>query len=334
MRFKTSQATEEFLEAAFARVGARNKAVLGRAGLLLALGQGLPSGFKASDSQGLELNDETVVGDELREVVRAALNYRAGNTLDEVGYRHWFRTYFEFGCFRLKQIWEEVNGDQTAFVAALLRLCDLNQIGEGIRAGEEPQAVVERPVLVQLTEGDEPWLLNAAGGNSLLIISGAPGRGKSQLALDLLMQVARQGVRFLFFDLKGELEENLPNPRQTENRQRFLHATGARYVRLISEGLPVNPLYRGRSEAENAQIAAEIASLVHAFAPQLGAKQKRIIREAYQALREPDFRSLATELEQRGEEGVALAIIEKIAQFNLFTEAPRAVPMERWLAGR
>jgi hypothetical protein len=334
VRFKTSQATEEFLEAVFARVGARNKAVLGRAGLLLALGQGLPSGYKPSDSQGLELNDETVTGDELKDAVRAALNHRAGVSLDEAAYRNWFRTYFEFGCFRLKQLWEEVGGDQSAFVAALLRQCDLSLTGAGQTGGvgpAMPQAIVEHPVRVMLTEEEEPWFLNAAGGNSLLIVSGAPGRGKSQLALDLLVQIARQGVRFLFFDLKGELEDSPSNPRQRENRQQFLNATGARYVRLITEGLPVNPLYRGNSEAENAQIASEIASLIHAFAPQLGAKQERIIREAYQALAQPDFQSLAAELQNRGEEGVALAVVEKIAQFHLFANADLALPMDRWL---
>lgn len=335
MRFKTSQQTEEFLESVFSRVGARNKAVLGRSGLFLALAQGVPTGFRPPDAQGVELNDETVVGDELRDVVRAALNHRLGGTLDENGYRQAFRTYFEYGCLRLKQLWEESSGDQANFVAALLKLSSLEAIGGDVGGrlrGIHPQAVVEHEVRVQLAVNDEPWALNAAGGNSLLIVSGAPGRGKSQLALDLLAQIAQQGVRFLFFDLKGELEENPTNARQTENRERFLRLTGARYVRLISEGLPVNPLVRGKNEVENAQIASEIASLIHAFAPQLGAKQERIVREAYQALLKPDFSGLADELEQRGERGVALAIIEKIAQFKLFATADDGISMEEWLS--
>jgi hypothetical protein len=47
---------------------------------------------------------------------------------------------------------------------------------------------------------------------------------------------------------------------------------------------------------------------------------------------EIEFPSLAEELEQQGETGVALAITEKIARFNLFASAVDAVPMERWLA--
>jgi len=78
----------------FPRVGARNQAVLGRAALFLALGENIPLQFKAKDSKGVTLNDEQVVGDELREVVRAALNHRAGRTLDESGYRQEFRRFF------------------------------------------------------------------------------------------------------------------------------------------------------------------------------------------------------------------------------------------------
>lgn len=334
MRFKTSQQTEDFLESVFSRVGARNKAVLGRSGLFLAIAQGVPTGFRPPDSQGVELNDETVVGDELKDVVRAALNHRTGGSLDENGYKQAFRIYFEYGCFRLKQLWEESSGDQANFVASLLKLSSLDAIGDvrGRFDGKRPQAVVEHEVRVQLVANEEPWTLNAAGGNSLLIVSGAPGRGKSQLALDLLGQISQQGVRFLFFDLKGELEENPTNARQTENRENFLRLTGAKYVRLISEGLPINPLVRGKSDVENAQIASEIASLIQAFAPQLGAKQERIVREAYQALRTPDFSALAEELEHRGERGVALAIIEKIAQFQLFATAENAILMEDWLS--
>jgi hypothetical protein len=178
----------------------------------------------------------------------------------------------------------------------------------------------------------EPWTINAAGGNCLTVISGKPGSGKSQMALDLLAQMSRQGVRFLFFDLKGELEEDPSNPQQMQTRNNFFDITGAKYIRLISEGLPINPLFPGKSEAESAQIASEVASLVGAFAPQLGANQERAIRDAFESLEAPDFYGLANELEQRGEKGVALSILEKISKFNLFARADNAQPIERWLS--
>ena len=78
MKFKPSIATEQFIEDAHQRVGARNKAVLGRSALFLALGEGVPSHFEPRDSRGKDLDDEIVINDKLRDVVRAALNHRAG----------------------------------------------------------------------------------------------------------------------------------------------------------------------------------------------------------------------------------------------------------------
>ena len=108
MKFDTSHDAHEFIDSVHARVGARNQAVLGRAALSLALGEGVPSGFRIKDSKGVTLNDEQVVGDELRDVVRAALHHRAGRPLDEAAYRQEFRRCFEFGCQRLKEVWEDL----------------------------------------------------------------------------------------------------------------------------------------------------------------------------------------------------------------------------------
>ena len=125
MKFDTSAETKEFIESVHMRVGARNQAVLGRAALFLALGEGLPEKYKVKDSKGVTLNDEQILGDDLKEIVRAALNYRSDRSLDENGYRQEFRKFFEYGCSRLKEIWESSGFDQATFVSELLRLANV-----------------------------------------------------------------------------------------------------------------------------------------------------------------------------------------------------------------
>ena len=331
MKFKPSAAVEEFIESVHARVGARNKAVLGRAGLFLALGIGVPPAFEPTDSKGKDLDDETVVPDELRDTVRAALNYRLGRTLDEAGYRQEFRRFFEFGCTRLKQLWDSSANDQTRFVSELLKLTSEDFARSGSQRPVQAMPVVDTPVKLKLLVEADEWMINEAGHNGLLVISGKPGSGKSQLALDLLAQVARQGVRFVFFDLKGELEDDPSNKQQRKNRQRFLDLTGARYLRLIRQDLPINPLLHEANPTVNAKEAYEVASMIRAFAPQLGAKQERSIAEAYQHLDTPDFVSLANQLEQMGANGVELALMKKIVDLNLFATAETGISPEEWL---
>src|SRR5512133_1878657 len=102
MKFNCSSSAQEFLETAQRRVRARSKSVLARGAVFLALGEGVPAGFSVADSQGVDLDENIILGG-CKVAVRTALNRRAGRVLDEGSYRSEFRRHLEYGCQRVKE---------------------------------------------------------------------------------------------------------------------------------------------------------------------------------------------------------------------------------------
>ncbi|WP_248320822.1 ATP-binding protein [Caballeronia sp. Sq4a] len=338
MRYRPTKNAEEFLSDLRSILGLNDKASAARLALARSVCEPVRNSEEATSKiggpdKGMPIEGIHLFGDH-SDVWASIIASTVEERLDDSGS---FRTLVEFhwqrGAALLQDDYNEANKNTVDFVVLLAsRLPKFDgHVAGGPKSLSVGKAVSEL-VPIQLLTDQKPWGLNAAGGNGLMVISGRPGTGKSQLGLDLLAQAANSGARFLFFDLKGELQDSPDDSQQRENRDRFLKQTGARYIRLIDSQLPINPLVEGGTGAERAQIASEMAHLVRCFASQLGANQERVIREAYEGSAKPDIPSIVQGLKDRGEDGVALSVFDKIESFNIFADAKTAVPIEDWLS--
>lgn len=338
MAFKPSKDAEAFIENTYATLGAENKAVLVRSAICLGLSTEMPAAFQLAPAHGKDISSDAIYG-EIQPAIEAAINLKAGRSLTEAEKNQEIRKYFEWGCHQMIKIWEdEASRDPIKFVSLLIKKTTVDGAetapGDPSVGSDTPASVVEKEVLIRIIKDAPPWSLNGpTTSNGLMIVSGAPGSGKSQLVLDMLVQLSKQGCRFMFFDLKGELEPDPTNERQTLNRKRFFDQTGAKYTQLIQGGcLPINPLWREERGAVNAQTAGEIASIFSAFIPQLGPNQMADLNDAYQQLQTPDFESWLHAIEEMESDGVHANTLKAICDYDLFASAGEAVPLNSWLS--
>jgi DNA sulfur modification protein DndE len=336
IRYRPTKAAEDILGDFRSRLGLSDKATAARLAIGRSLHEGSPAREEMVAIEGAEKGaaiegvhlfaDDSDIWASAICCIEPAILASAADFRSLVEF-HWHR-----GAALLEKDFIDAGRSDVDFLVQLAgRLPANSQLPQSGPSSRTLGKVVSKAVSIQALRNVAPWAINAAGGNGLVVISGRPGSGKSQLALDMLAQAAAQGVRFLFFDLKGELEVTAGDQQQREKREKFLAATGASYLRLIDQSLPINPFSTGRSAAETAQIASEIAHLCRCFASQLGANQEKAIRDVYQDLSTPDIDSLVSGIADQGGNGVGVAILEKISSFRVFSPSATSLDVEDWL---
>jgi len=335
IRYRPTKAAEEILAEFRSRLGLSDKATAARLAIGRSLDEGCPGrdemtaldgAEKGNAIEGVHLfaDDSDIWASAICCIMPTVISSK--EQFRRLVEYHWHR-----GAVLLEKDLVDAGRSDVDFLVQFAGRLPAQTEFPGIAAPRTATQLVTKLVSVQAFRNRPAWAVNAAGGNGLVVISGRPGSGKSQLALDMLAQVASQGVRFLFFDLKGELEDAPEDRRQHEKRDKFFSATGATYLRLIDQSLPINPFSIGRNAAERAQIASEIAHLCRCFASQLGANQEKAIRDVYQDLATPDLDSLVTGIANQGGNGVGVAILEKISSFKVFSPGSTAEDVEDWL---
>lgn len=218
LRYRPVRSAEEFLAELRSTLGLNDKAT----GARLALGRSLLEPVTPDEieqiskiaDKGAPIEGIHLFGDD-SDIWGCLITNSAIGLLDESqAFRNLVEFHWSRGASLLRDDFVAVNRNSVEFIVQLAgRVARSEGIGT-IRTGTgavRPTQIVSELVKIKIIDDNDAWEMNSSGGNGLMVISGRPGSGKSQLALDMLAQAAGHGVRFLFLDLKGELEES---PRQ------------------------------------------------------------------------------------------------------------------------
>ncbi|MGM0410435.1 MAG: type IV secretion system DNA-binding domain-containing protein [Bacillota bacterium] len=179
--------------------------------------------------------------------------------------------------------------------------------------------------------------------NMNVMITGSPGKGKTQLLKSMILQERKQGVNFLIFDFKNDFGD-----------EEFLKQSNLEYVNLEFEGLPYNPLIPPKKQGrKNSYLNAAAHSIaisgvlksVYKLGTQQEATFKEILREVYgeyginayggsmeysNNLKFPVLNEVANTL--REENKKAYARLDTIFSYNMFKEDFRDVSLSDLLS--
>ncbi|WP_027340232.1 type IV secretion system DNA-binding domain-containing protein [Halonatronum saccharophilum] len=180
--------------------------------------------------------------------------------------------------------------------------------------------------------------------NMNVMITGSPGRGKTQLLKSMILQQRKQGVNLLIFDFKNDFGD-----------EEFLKQSDLEHISLEFEGLPYNPLIppckksKGKSYLNGASHSIAISGVlksVYGLGTQQEATLKEIIRDVYNkyginayggsmeynnSLKFPVLNEVAATL--REENKKAYARLDTIFSYGMFKEEFRDVSLADLLDG-
>ena len=325
MQFTISKKTNDFIEEVYHRVGTENKAVLGRAGLFLALNEKIPEHFPRPESDGVTMRDETILSDEFSVLVRAILNHHVGKTLDEKEYSRYFKLYFEYGCHRLRQIWEDTGKDQVQFISDLLTLGSANLVDQpkitpnviSINIGKEKST--EKDVIFNINRITEHL-------NPHFAIMGTSGSGKTTFLKHLLREIRKVSdykTNFVIFDYKnGDIAQD----------EEFIVDTQAEVIDPKKSPLPLNVFAEDALHEQNQKECAEkIVNLVKSVEATIGKVQEQKLYEAIlNAYKNhspyPDFYAVRSELEKLNDKPDSLtSVFRPLTEQNYFAKTGQKI---------
>lgn len=178
--------------------------------------------------------------------------------------------------------------------------------------------------------------------NMNVMITGSPGRGKTQLLKSMILQQRKQGVNLLIFDFKNDFGD-----------KEFLKQADLEYINLEIDGLPYNPLIPPKKRISDKNYInpgshsiaiSGVLKAVYGLGTQQEATLKNIIRNVYNKygidtlggtieykdkLDFPVLNEVATSLLEEDEK--AYARLDTIFSYGIFKKEFSNVPLSKLL---
>jgi hypothetical protein len=283
---------------------------------------------------------ETLLGREDVELWVALVIERSGRddieTFDEVEellIAHWHRGALLLQEERKRSDAEGFRRSLGGFMEELVQRATSFRSERSATPGTEPVSPSGpiHPIPLRVGASSDPsqslsWTFNATGQTPHIGVFGNPGKGKTRLARDLMLQLKKAALPMFIFDPKGDLAGD----------SEFIAAIGARALSVGRSPIPLHALVIGDLPTNSAtRVADDLAEALKRTSPGIGQKQREMARttaeELLQSRRAVGLSDIYAAVERRYEdEGLKadtlIATLRRFRDYNLFE--PREVPAE------